>query len=52
MKSAVWTADADLGVREEERPTPGPGEVVLAMRSVRICGSACTASTPRIQAWA
>ena len=39
MKSAVWTEEADLRVVEEPRPEPGPGEVVLAMRSVGICGS-------------
>ena len=39
MRSAIWTPAADLEVVEEDAPTPGPGEVVLSMRSAGICGS-------------
>lgn len=39
MQAAEWTADADLCVVEAPRPEPGAGEVVLAMRSVGICGT-------------
>lgn len=39
MKAAIWTPEADLTVVEAEQPTPGPGEIVVAMQSAGICGS-------------
>lgn len=39
MRAAIWTPEADIEVVEEDAPTPGPGEVVLSMRSAGICGS-------------
>lgn len=39
MRAAVYHAPGDVRIEEVERPTPGPGEVLLEMRACGICGS-------------
>ncbi len=39
MKQAVMTGARAIEVREVERPAPGPGEVLIRVRSVGVCGS-------------
>jgi len=39
MKALVYTAPYTLEYREEPDPVPGPGEVLVAVESVGICGS-------------
>ena len=37
--SAVLAAVDDLRIEDRPRPEPGPGEVLIGVRSVGICGS-------------
>lgn len=39
MKQAVMTAPGQIMVREIEAPTPGPGEVLLKIHRIGVCGS-------------
>ena len=39
MKQAVMTAPGKIEVREVPAPVPGPGEVLLRIRRIGICGS-------------
>jgi L-iditol 2-dehydrogenase len=39
MKAAVYHAPGDVRLEELERPVPGAGEVLMAMRACGICGS-------------
>jgi 2-desacetyl-2-hydroxyethyl bacteriochlorophyllide A dehydrogenase len=39
MRAAVFTGPRALELREMEKPAPGPGEVLVRVRSVGICGS-------------
>jgi L-iditol 2-dehydrogenase len=39
VKAAVHHAPGDVRIEEVERPVPGPGEVLVAMRACGICGS-------------
>jgi len=39
MKGVVFLGDRQLELREFPDPTPGPGEVVLAMKASGMCGS-------------
>lgn len=39
MKAAVFTAPYTFEIRELKRPEPRPGEVLIRIRSVGICGS-------------
>ena len=39
MKALVYTAEKEIQFREEPAPEPGPGEVVVAVEAVGICGS-------------
>lgn len=42
MKAAVVHAVDDVRIVEMEEPEPGPGEIVVAMRAVGLCGSDIT----------
>jgi len=39
MKALVYTAEKEVQFRDEPAPEPGPGEVVVAIDAVGICGS-------------
>ena len=39
MRALVWTGPHEAVLREEKVPNPAPGEVVLAVRAVGVCGS-------------
>jgi threonine dehydrogenase-like Zn-dependent dehydrogenase len=39
MKGVVFVGDRHIDTRELTKPTPGPGEVVLAMKASGLCGS-------------
>jgi 2-desacetyl-2-hydroxyethyl bacteriochlorophyllide A dehydrogenase len=39
MKGVVFVGDRQIDLREVPKPTPGPGEVVLAMKASGLCGS-------------
>jgi alcohol dehydrogenase len=39
MKALVYTAEKEIRFRDEPAPEPGPGEVVVAIDAVGICGS-------------
>src|SRR5215471_2573034 len=39
MKGVVFLGDCELALEEFPDPTPGPGEVVLAMKASGMCGS-------------
>lgn len=39
MKAAVWHGYKDLRIEDVEKPTPGPGEVVIAVSWGGICGT-------------
>jgi len=39
MKAVVYRGPEDLVLEEKERPTPGPGEVLIETKAVGICGS-------------
>lgn len=39
MKAALWTGTEQIEVRQIERPTPGPGEVLLKVGAGGICGT-------------
>ena len=39
MKALVYTAEKEIQFRDEAAPRPGPGEVVVAVDAVGICGS-------------
>ncbi|GMQ74770.1 MAG: galactitol-1-phosphate 5-dehydrogenase [Gammaproteobacteria bacterium] len=39
MKALVYTAEKEIQFRDEPAPEPGPGEVVVAVDAVGICGS-------------
>ena len=39
MKGAVYLGECQVAVRELPKPTPGPGEVLVAMRAAGLCGS-------------
>lgn len=39
MKALVYTADREVQFRDEPAPEPGPGEVIVAVEAVGICGS-------------
>ncbi|MDQ6419715.1 galactitol-1-phosphate 5-dehydrogenase [Paenibacillus sp. LHD-117] len=39
MKTAVWSAPEHIRIEERDIPEPGPGEVLLRIQSVGICGS-------------
>ena len=39
MKGVVFVGDRQIDIREVPRPTPGPGEVVLAMKASGLYGS-------------
>ncbi|MFI5119799.1 MAG: alcohol dehydrogenase catalytic domain-containing protein [Thermoanaerobaculia bacterium] len=42
MKAVLVRSVDDVAVVEMERPVPGPGEIVVAMKAVGICGSDTT----------
>src|SRR5207244_1333172 len=39
MRGLVFTGERRVALQEFDDPTPGPGEVVVAMRASGICGS-------------
>ena len=39
MKALVYTANREMTYRDEPPPRPGPGEALIAINSVGICGS-------------
>ncbi len=39
MRGVIFLGDRELEIRDLSDPTPGPGEVVIAMRSSGLCGS-------------
>jgi len=39
MQALIWQGPHDMVVAELERPVPGPGEVLIAVRAAGICGS-------------
>jgi threonine dehydrogenase-like Zn-dependent dehydrogenase len=39
MKSYVFTGDRNIEVVEKDRPTPGPGQVLIKTKSSSICGT-------------
>jgi 2-desacetyl-2-hydroxyethyl bacteriochlorophyllide A dehydrogenase len=39
MKALVYTAEKEVQYRDEPAPEPGPGEVIVAIDAVGICGS-------------
>jgi alcohol dehydrogenase len=39
MKALVYTAEKEVQLRDEPAPEPGPGEVLVAIDAVGICGS-------------
>ena len=39
LKALVYTAEKEIQFRDEPAPDPGPGEVVVAIDAVGICGS-------------
>jgi L-iditol 2-dehydrogenase len=39
MKQAVMTAPGEIEIRETELPAPGPGEVLLHIQRIGVCGS-------------
>jgi len=39
MRQALLVAPHEFAIREIERPTPGPGEVLIAVHTAGICGS-------------
>src|SRR5215467_15459550 len=39
MKGVVFLGDCELALRDFPDPTPGPGEVVLAIKASGMCGS-------------
>ncbi len=39
MKTAVWIAPGQIRIEEQSLPEPGPGEALLRIESVGICGS-------------
>jgi L-iditol 2-dehydrogenase len=39
MKQVVMTAPGEIEVRDVDRPRPGPGEVLLRVRRIGVCGS-------------
>jgi L-iditol 2-dehydrogenase len=39
VKAAVYLGAGEVRIEERPEPTPGPGEVLLAMRACGICGS-------------
>jgi 2-desacetyl-2-hydroxyethyl bacteriochlorophyllide A dehydrogenase len=39
MKQAVMTAPGEIEIREVEVPNPGPGEVLLRIQRIGVCGS-------------
>ena len=39
MRGVVFTGDSKLQIKEFPDPTPGPGQVVVKMRSSGLCGS-------------
>ena len=39
MRGVVFTGDSKLEIKEFPDPTPGPGQVVVKMRSSGLCGS-------------
>lgn len=43
MRGLVFLGDRELELRELPKPTPGPGEVVIAMKASGLCGSDFTA---------
>ena len=39
MKALVFTAEQEMTFRDEAPPNPGPGDALIAVESVGICGS-------------
>jgi 2-desacetyl-2-hydroxyethyl bacteriochlorophyllide A dehydrogenase len=39
MKQAIMTAPGDITIREIKKPAPGPGEVLLQIQRIGVCGS-------------
>ena len=39
MKQAVMTAPGEIEIRDIEPPVPGPGEVLLKVQRIGVCGS-------------
>ena len=39
MQALIWQGPHDMAVAELDRPVPGPGEVLIAVRAAGICGS-------------
>ena len=39
MKGVVFLGDCELATENFPDPTPGPGEVALAMKASGVCGS-------------
>lgn len=39
MKALVYTADKEMTYRDEPEPAPGPGDALIAIDSIGICGS-------------
>ncbi|MDQ2807447.1 MAG: alcohol dehydrogenase catalytic domain-containing protein, partial [Chloroflexota bacterium] len=39
MQALIWQGPHDMVVADLERPVPGPGEVLIAVRAAGICGS-------------
>jgi threonine dehydrogenase-like Zn-dependent dehydrogenase len=50
MKGVIFVGDREVEMRELSKPSPGPGEVVLAMKASGLCGSDFRAyRAPRVQ---
>ena len=39
MKQAVMTAPGEIDIHEITEPSPGPGEVLLRIHRIGVCGS-------------
>jgi len=39
MKQAIMTAPGEITIHEIEKPSPGPGEVLLRIQRIGVCGS-------------
>ena len=39
MRAAVYYSNSDVRIEERERPTPGPGELLLRIHASGVCGS-------------
>lgn len=39
MKALVWTGPREMTIEQTDKPSPGPGEILLRVGAVGICGS-------------